>query len=208
MSQLQRLLPDAKFHAETAFAPVLDAYERIEELGGDALSQALDFFTRFYLTDDILYKVDRASMMHSLEVRTPFLDTALAEFVHALPNHWKLRGGVTKYLLKKALLRSRGDGPLVPPEIVHRKKKGFGIPIAKWIRGELQASFQRTLVDQWPQEALPMFDQRMIVSLLRQHLAGKRNNYKELWALYVLAHWARVHLLRETAPSYTASAVR
>lgn len=204
-AQLERLMPDSRFHIEAAVAPVLESYERIEEMGGDALAHALDFFERHYLTDDILVKVDRASMMHSLEVRTPFLDTALAEFVHALPSRLKLRGGATKYLLKQALLRSRGDGPTVPKDIVHRKKKGFGIPVAKWIRTELREAFQRTLVDDWPKEMLPMFDQSVIADLLRQHVERTRNNYKELWALYVLARWARVHLLREAIPNYSAS---
>lgn len=92
------------------------------------LDRTLEFFTRFYLQDDILMKVDRAAMMCSLETRAVFLDNDLVEFCRRLPGRFKLRGGVRKYLLKKVARR------LLPDAIVERKKKGFGIPLAKWMR--------------------------------------------------------------------------
>lgn len=157
----------------------------------DPLDQTLDFFERFYLTDDILVKVDRASMMHSLEVRAPFLDTQLAEYVNRLPRHYKLSHGRTKALLKHALA-GRNRNPIVPRSIVHRAKKGFGIPVAHWIRHELRDNFREMLLEPWP-ASLDVFNRDEIDSLLNLHIAGKENNYKELWALFMLSHWARLH---------------
>jgi asparagine synthase (glutamine-hydrolysing) len=94
----------------------------------DPVDRALEFFTRFYLQDNILAKVDRAAMMCSLETRAIFLDNDLVEFCRRLPSHFKLRNGERKYLLKKVART------LLPPSIVDRKKKGFGIPLAEWLR--------------------------------------------------------------------------
>jgi asparagine synthase (glutamine-hydrolysing) len=93
-----------------------------------SIDRTLEFFTRFYLQDNILTKVDRAAMMFSLETRAVFLDNDFVEFCRRLPSRFKLRNGERKYLLKKAA-RS-----LLPSSIVDRKKKGFGIPLAKWLR--------------------------------------------------------------------------
>ena len=88
----------------------------------------MEFFTLFYLQDDILTKVDRAAMMHSLESRAVFLDNDLVDFCRRLPNWFKYRNGERKYLLKKVAARR------FPKTIVDRRKKGFGIPLAKWLR--------------------------------------------------------------------------
>ena len=93
-----------------------------------AVDRALEFFTTFYLQDNILAKVDRASMMCSLETRAVFLDNDLVDFARRLPSKWKLRGRQRKYLLKKVARR------LLPSSIVDRKKKGFGIPLARWLK--------------------------------------------------------------------------
>lgn len=90
------------------------------------LDRTLQFYTEIYMQDGILAKVDRASMMHGLEARSPFLDIEVADFARRLPNRFKLRDGVTKYLLKKAL------EPLLPADIIYRKKKGFGTPMSAW----------------------------------------------------------------------------
>jgi asparagine synthase (glutamine-hydrolysing) len=92
------------------------------------VDRALEFFTQFYLQDDILTKVDRAAMMSSLETRAVFLDNDLVDFCRRLPARFKLRGAERKYLLKQVARR------LLPAEIVGRQKKGFGIPLAKWLR--------------------------------------------------------------------------
>lgn len=108
---------------EEAFA----AWEGTAAVG--PVDRTLEFYTRFYLPDDILTKVDRASMLVSLEVRSPFLDNDLVDFTRRLPHGYKLRDGQRKYLLKRSL-----DG-VIPGSILRRKKKGFGIPLASWLRG-------------------------------------------------------------------------
>jgi len=92
------------------------------------VDRLLQFFTLFYLQDDILTKVDRASMMSSLETRAIFLDNDLVDFCRRLPHRFKYRNGQRKFLLKKAL------EPLLPTSIIRRQKKGFGIPLADWMR--------------------------------------------------------------------------
>ena len=121
-------------------AALFDEPMRIEEVYDEAIGaweqgkdkspvdRALEFFTRFYLQDDILMKSDRAAMMCSLETRAVFLDNDLVDFCRKLPHRFKFRPGQRKYLLKKI---ARG---ILPDAIVDRKKKGFGIPLAKWLR--------------------------------------------------------------------------
>ncbi len=203
LEQLGRLAPAlaSAWPAERAYGPVLAAYDKLEAMDADTLDQALHFFQRFYLVDDILVKVDRASMMHSLEVRSPFLDTSLVEYVNSLPHDLKLRGGVTKYLFKESLRCGDGRGPIVPREIIDRRKKGFGIPVARWIRREQAAVFREALTDAWPGSLLPMFDRAAVRRLLEAHVQGRENHYKELWALFVLSHWARRHLTPAPVPS-------
>ncbi len=110
--------------ADDLYSEAIEAWDRCGPR--DVASRVLEFYTKFYLQDDILAKVDRASMAHSLEVRAPFLDIDLVDFVRTLPVEWKLRGGRTKALLKSAL------APLLPKEIIERPKKGFGVPVGKW----------------------------------------------------------------------------
>src|SRR5207253_3873147 len=119
---------------EVAFRAVLEEARRGRDLGlaEGSVDEALRFYATRYLVDDILVKADRASMAASLEVRAPFLDTAAVEFAARLP--WRLKMSLlrTKVVLKRAL---RG---VVPGEILARRKKGFGIPVAAWIRGPLR----------------------------------------------------------------------
>jgi asparagine synthase (glutamine-hydrolysing) len=98
--------------------------------GLNEIDKTLQFYTRLYLQDDILTKVDRASMMHSLEVRSPFLDLELVDLARRIPSRLKFKQGAGKYILKKALR------PILPQEILQRGKKGFGMPIGKWLADE------------------------------------------------------------------------
>jgi asparagine synthase (glutamine-hydrolysing) len=177
--QLAELMPDVR----------LDADAVGDDAGPpttDAIALALDFYQESYLTGDILVKVDRASMLHSLEVRSPFLDTALVEYVNGLPSSYKYRRGTTKRLLKDALVRSG----LLPPGIVHRRKKGFGIPVARWMRDDLHGYFREVLLGELP-APLGMLDRRVIAALWARHCRREANCYKELWALTMLIQWAR-----------------
>jgi len=144
------------------------------------LLQYLDL--KLYLQDDILVKVDRASMACSLEVRAPFLDYELVEFVMNLPSSLKLRRFTSKYLLKKVMK------DFLPKEVIERKKKGFGIPIAKWVKGPLRELFGDLLsYDKIKKEGL--FNPGYVSSLLQEHLAIKKDNRKQLWTLLVWELW-------------------
>jgi len=141
-------------------------------------------FTQLYLHDDILVKVDRASMMNSLEVRAPFLDKNLAEFVNRLPVNMKMRGVKRKLLLKETAK------PLLPKTAIDRKKKGFGVPIAKWFRGPLKEFIQDTLRSEKTNE---IFKANQIERLLNDHLSNKKDHRKEIWSLLVFELWRKYH---------------
>jgi asparagine synthase (glutamine-hydrolysing) len=144
------------------------------------LLQYLDL--KFYLQDDILVKVDRASMACSLEVRAPFLDYELVEFVMNLPSSLKLRRFTLKYLLKKVMK------DFLPREVINRKKKGFGVPIAKWVKGPLRELFGDLLsYDRIKREGFLNPD--YVTRLLQDHLANKKDNRKHLWTLLVWELW-------------------
>lgn len=144
---------------------------------------ALRFYARLYLGDDILTKVDRASMMHSLEVRAPFLDSKLVEFVHGLPHHYKLRGFTRKYLLKQVA------AGLLPHSVVYRRKKGFGVPVAAWLKRDLAPLLDRYLR---PEVLVRqnIFRPAYVQRLIAQHQNGVANHAKALWALLMFAQWA------------------
>jgi len=149
---------------------------------GDSLWDLENFYLNFYLEGDILVKADRASMANSLEVRAPLLDDRLAARVRQIPSRLKLKGSTTKYLFKRSM-----QGRL-PDPIINRPKKGFGIPIAHWIRRELRGEFESTLSPaRIAREGL--FDPRGVRLLTDNHLSGKRDNRKQLWTLYVFQKW-------------------
>lgn len=139
-----------------------------------SLIQYLDMKT--YLVGDILTKVDRASMAHSLEVRVPLLDHTLTEWVSGLAPQWKLRGREGKYLLKKSL-ESR-----LPQEILYRPKMGFGVPLGKWFRGPLKARLRRDLLEGGLAET-GLFNQRYLERLVNEHQSGVRDHSAPLWSL-------------------------
>lgn len=139
----------------------------------DIVDRTLQYYTKIYLQDGILAKVDRASMMNSLEARAPLLDLALADFARRLPHRFKLRGGTTKFLLKHAASR------VLPQEVVHRKKKGFGSPIGPWFRtGRLRV-----------ESRAPFVAQRFAA-----HRAGKTDERLFLWCQFVFEEWRKRRL--------------
>jgi asparagine synthase (glutamine-hydrolysing) len=139
-----------------------------------SLIQYLDMKT--YLVGDILTKVDRASMAHSLEVRVPLLDHPLAEWVSGLPAEMKLRGGQGKYVLKKAL------EPLLPKELLYRPKMGFSVPLANWFRGQLRQRLRRDLLEGGLADT-GLFNQRFLERLINEHQSGLRDHSAPLWSL-------------------------
>ena len=139
-------------------------------------------YLRCYLQDCVLSKVDRASMAHGLEVRAPFLDTEVVEMVYGLPWTLKLSGWTTKHLLKRSMTG------LLPAEIVHRPKKGLGIPVAKWIRGPLRS----LATDLLPPDRIRragIFRSAEVQRLLDEHLRGRVDNRKPLWTLLAFELW-------------------
>lgn len=148
-------------------------------------AMATDIHT--YLPDDILAKVDRASMAYSLEARVPLLDHRIVEFAARLPMAFKRRGGVKKYLLRKALHE------LVPRELVERPKMGFGIPLHRWFRNEL-----RPLLEEYLSPGRVRREGYLkpegVTRLVDEHLAGARNHQYRLWALLMFAMWRERYL--------------
>ncbi len=139
-------------------------------------------YCKLYLQDDILVKVDRASMACSLETRAPFLDPSVVEFVNNVPNRWKLRGFTTKYLLKKAM------EPYLPREVIYRRKKGFGIPIAAWFKGPLKGVLT-DLLNPERLRAQGIFNPDYVTRLMNEHFEGKKDNRKRLWTLFIFQKW-------------------
>ncbi|HEY1267075.1 MAG TPA: asparagine synthase (glutamine-hydrolyzing) [Candidatus Binatia bacterium] len=157
------------------------AYVRESGLNKD-LERILYLSTKLYLQDDILVKVDRASMANGLEVRCPLLDQELVEFACRLPLHYKLRGLTTKYLLKKAA------AGILPDGIITRKKKGFGIPISQWLGGELK-NFMLDHLSERRIKQQGYFNYACIRGLIDDHLKKKKDNRKLLWTLLIFQVW-------------------
>ncbi len=148
----------------------------------DPLNQVLLMDMRLYLENDILVKLDRASMMASLEGRVPLLNNDFVEYATRLPLNLKLRGLRSKFLFKRAL---RG---ILPAHILNRRKKGFGIPVAHWFRGPLREQMQSVLApERLRREGL--FSPEAAGKLVAEHLAGTRDNRKQLWTLFVFELW-------------------
>jgi len=151
------------------------------------LERILYLSMKLYLQDDILVKVDRAAMANGLEVRCPLLDQEFVEFACKLPTKYKLKGLTTKYLLKKA---ARG---ILPDEIINRRKKGFGIPIARWLRNELK-TFMLDSLEETKIKRQGLFNYTYIKKLIDDHLESKMDNRKALWSLLVFQIWYETYL--------------
>jgi asparagine synthase (glutamine-hydrolysing) len=148
----------------------------------DPLNQVLLMDMRLYLENDILVKLDRASMMASLEGRVPLLNNDFVEYATQLPLNMKLRGLRSKFLLKRAL---RG---ILPDQILNRPKKGFGIPVAHWFRGPLREQMLSVLSpDRIARKGF--FEARGVQQLIDDHLSGRRDNRKQLWTLFAFDLW-------------------
>lgn len=151
------------------YAEAIDAWENSH--ADNDVDKTLEFYARFYLQDDILTKVDRASMMVSLEARAPFLDNDVVDFARRLPHQYKYRAGQTKYILKKAL------EPMLPASILYRRKKGFGVPMTRWLKSMSQ-----------PAGDLPSIDvnDQWVDARWHEHRAGTSDHRQFLWSWIVL----------------------
>ena len=148
----------------------------------DQVTRMQSVDTRLYLAEDILTKVDRASMAVSLEVRAPFLDPRVAEFAASLPANYKLRGHKTKYILKKAVHE------LLPPFVTKRGKKGFGVPVAEWLKVKLRP-LARDLLSPERVRRAGVFNPDYVARLQDEHERGIANHRKLLWTLLMFELW-------------------
>jgi asparagine synthase (glutamine-hydrolysing) len=168
----------------------LTASERINRL--------LYLDSKTYLPGDILAKVDRMSMAHSLEAREPLLDHKLIEFVATLPGRLKLGSSGGKHLLKTAL---RG---IVPDSVIDRPKHGFSVPIRKWLNVELREMLFDILTDTQTRQR-GYFNQRAVEAILSEHARGRRDNSHHLWGLLSLELWHRTFIDRLPALNFTGA---
>lgn len=160
-----------KVDLEDVFSEAIEAWESIES--SDPVEKATGFFIRLYLQESVLAKVDRASMMNGLEVRAPFLDIEVVDFVRRIPSSLRLRGGTGKYLLRCA---ARG---IVPDSVIDRRKKGFGVPAGAWFAsGDMRIN-----------PAL-MPCPKVAERLQSEHRSGARNHRLFLWNAWVYGEWA------------------
>ncbi|MFL5103379.1 MAG: asparagine synthase (glutamine-hydrolyzing) [Xanthobacteraceae bacterium] len=164
-----------------------------ETEGADLLARLQDVDLGTYLVDDLLVKTDRASMAHSLEARVPFLDPVVTNFALALPTRHKVRG-----LRKKVLLR-KAAAPVVPRELLRGKKRGFSIPAAAWLRGELEPFARETLSPETLRRQ-GFFRPEVVTRLIDDHVAGREDLSRPLWGLLAFTLWHERHVEREPGP--------
>jgi asparagine synthase (glutamine-hydrolysing) len=175
----------------TAFDPVDVLRARYAETAGaDELARLQDVDVGVYLVDDLLAKTDRASMAHSLEARVPFLDPLVTNLAFALPARHKVRGLRKKVLLRKAV------EPLLPREVVHGRKRGFSIPAAAWLRGELEP-FARATLSAETLGRQGFFRPERAARLLDDHVAGREDLSRQLWGLLAFTLWYERHVEQE-----------
>jgi asparagine synthase (glutamine-hydrolysing) len=168
--------------------PVSLYRDRFEETRGhELLTRLQDVDLGLYLVDDLLTKTDRASMAWSLEARVPFMDTVVANFAFSLPARHKVRGLSKKRLLRKAL------EPLLPREVVHGRKRGFSIPAAAWLRGELEPFARETLSPENVRRQ-GYLDPQAVTRVLDDHVAGREDLSRQLWGLLAFTLWHERHV--------------
>lgn len=174
--------PDVGDFAAAAYAEANSAHY---------LDRLLHVDTKLWLPEDLLTKVDRATMTHSLEARVPYLDHRFVEFCARLDPALKIRGTTHKYLLKRVA------GRYLPPDIVHRGKQGFVMPLTEWLAGRLQGEMNEHLGDGGLARR-GLFRDGALARLLAEHRRGRRNHASRMWSLLILERW-----FRRYAPDWT-----
>jgi asparagine synthase (glutamine-hydrolysing) len=178
-------------------APVELLRERFAETdGAELLARLQDVDLGLYLVDDLLVKTDRASMAHSLEARVPFLDPVVTNLALALPTRHKVRGFRKKVLLRKAA------EPLLPRRIAQGSKRGFSIPAAAWLRGELEPLARDTLsADTLHRQGF--FEPTVVRRFIDEHVAGREDWSRQLWGLLAFTLWFERHVERTPGPVHS-----
>jgi asparagine synthase (glutamine-hydrolysing) len=173
----------AELGARVGFDPLGVYRERFERSAGfDPLVRMQDVDLNIYLVDDLLVKTDRASMANSLEARVPFLDTAVSDLALALPAAMKVRGFAKKRLLRKAM------EPLVPKEILQGRKRGFSIPAAAWLRGDLEP-FAREVLSPDAIRRQGFCEPAAVTAVLDRHVSRREDLSRQLWGLLSFTLW-------------------
>jgi asparagine synthase (glutamine-hydrolysing) len=160
---------------EELFSEAIEQWDACRQ--ENMIDKTLQFYTKLYLQDDILVKVDRAAMMNSLEVRSPYLDIDLVDFVRKIPGHYKYRKGTTKYILKKAL------EPLLPRDILCRNKQGFAIPLGEWFKNGM------ITIDQ--PKGDDTAEHVFFKKLIEEHRKGRQDHRMALWNYWLLGHFRK-----------------
>jgi asparagine synthase (glutamine-hydrolysing) len=188
LAEQRRLVSRQVREAWAAFDPYDDI---VEMMGGapsrDPVDRMIYHHCKLYLAGQTLVKMDRGTMACALEARAPFLDPALVELACAMPPSLKLKGWTTKYVLKRALAGR------LPEAIIARRKQGFGVPIAQWLRGPLRSRLEETLgADRLRRVGL--FDPEGVGRLVSEHVAGGHDHRKVLWTLLTFELWREAYL--------------
>ncbi len=187
---INELLSDSN-HGDPPISHFEKYFDRVQNV--DPIGKLLYVNTKTYLPGDLLVKTDRMSMANSLEARCPFLDQQLVEFAAQIPTDLKLRGLTKKYILKKALQE------IVPREILHRKKHGFGVPVGRWFQTQLKHYVREMLLN--PQALRRgYFKEEPLRRLIDEHQGRKRDHGHKLWALLTFEMWHRVFIDRDISP--------
>jgi len=198
--EMRRLFRPDAYRSLQRHNPAAESLKRLRDYGDDWLAAVQYHDIHAYLPLDILTKVDRATMAHSLEARPPLLDHRLAEFAATIPAKYRLRGGTTKYLFKQAM---RG---ILPDAIIDRQKHGFAVPIAAWLRGDL-AEFARALLLSSACRDRGVFDTAHVERLLALNARG-RDLDLQLWTMLSFELWCQRFLdpspRQQPAPVRTA----
>ncbi|MBK8505591.1 MAG: asparagine synthase (glutamine-hydrolyzing) [Saprospiraceae bacterium] len=155
-----------------------------KSLTKDFLSKMQEIDLRTWLTDDILTKVDRASMSNSLEVRVPILDHEFAELTFSIPSQFKIKGTTKKHIFKKAMRR------LLPDSIISQPKRGFGVPLKSWFKQDLKDYFHDSLCSQ-DSELSQFFQSKFVEKLIADNSSGMRDLNQKLWPLVFLNEWLK-----------------
>lgn len=187
---LRRLLT-AEAQAQVAPEVTPASFYKLAEQGGmdDYLSTLQYLDVRTYLPEDILTKVDRTSMLVSLESRVPLLDHVLMEFVATIPSDLKLQNGTGKMILKRAMAND------FPAETLRRRKMGFGVPLGAWFRRDLEEYTREMLLGRRTRER-GVIEPKAVTQLLEEHHVGKRDQSSQIWSLLCFEAWARQWLDR------------
>jgi asparagine synthase (glutamine-hydrolysing) len=183
----ERSLFSTEFLSKVQQVQPLEDFRRYfdEAPAQDPISRLLYLDTKTYLTADVLAKVDRMSMLNSLEVRCPLLDHVLVEWVAQLNSRWKLRFGQPKYLLRRLAERLG-----VPAGAIHRPKQGFAMPLTHWWRDQLKGGMLGILLEPRTLER-GYFNPRAVRQLVEEHLSGRRNRPADIWLLLIFELWHR-----------------